>query len=208
MPSSVIYNSQGRASRLVSLPLLLQTRGQLTAAELAGHFDVSIRTIHRDVAALAAAVWRGRRVHARYREGRKVVRRTLDALGLVFKAGVWYLVARRSAGMRVYRVSRFASARVREEGFERPDGFELASFWEEWSERFERERPRFDTRLRLKRIALRYLRPLVHPEGRAAVDAARRGPDLETIDVTIPFENLDFAYRELLTFGSDVEVLD
>jgi len=44
-----------RASRLVSLLLLLQTRGQLTAAEIADRMEVSIRTVHRDVASLAAA---------------------------------------------------------------------------------------------------------------------------------------------------------
>lgn len=44
-----------RASRLVSLLLLLQTRGRLTAAELAERLEVSVRTIHRDVAALADA---------------------------------------------------------------------------------------------------------------------------------------------------------
>jgi predicted DNA-binding transcriptional regulator YafY len=304
--SFVVYLKRVRASRLVSLLLLLQTRGQLTAAELAERLEVSERTIQRDIEALADAgvpveamrgpaggyrlaggyrtkltgltgeeaealfvgpaaelglgrvfadarlkvlaalppelqeraersvrlfhldtrgwfrgedktphlptladaVWRGRRVSARYREGPKIVSRTLEPLGLVLKAGVWYLVAHRSAGMRVYRVSRFASARVRAEGFDRPAGFDLTSFWEEWSERFERERPRFDVRLRLRRVALRYLRPLVHPDGRAAVEAARRGPDLETIEVTVPFENLEFAYRELLTFGRDVEVLD
>ncbi len=42
-----------RASRLVSLLLLLQTRGQLTAAELARELEVSVRTVHRDVEALA-----------------------------------------------------------------------------------------------------------------------------------------------------------
>jgi predicted DNA-binding transcriptional regulator YafY len=288
-----------RASRLVSLLLLLQTRGQLTAAELADRLDVSERTIQRDVEALADAgvpveavrgpaggyklaggyrtkltgltgeeaealfvgpaaelglgrvfadarlkvlaalppelqeraersvrlfhldtrgwfkgedktphlpaladaVWRGRRVSARYREGKKIVSRTLEPLGLVLKAGVWYLVAHRSAGMRVYRVSRFASVRAREEEFD------LAEFWDEWSDRFERERPRFDARLRLKRVGLRYLRPLVHPDGRSAVEEARHGPELETIELTVPFERLDYAYRELLTFGRDVEVL-
>jgi predicted DNA-binding transcriptional regulator YafY len=44
-----------RASRLVSLLLLLQTRGQLTAAELAEELEVSERTIHRDVEALSAS---------------------------------------------------------------------------------------------------------------------------------------------------------
>ena len=306
MPSCVIYSRNVRASRLVSLLLLLQTRGQLTAAELAGHFEVSIRTIHRDVEALeaagvpveavrgpaggyrlargyrtrltgltseeaevlfvgpaaelglghvladarlkvlaalppelqeraersarlfhldtrgwfhgedktphlptlAAAVWRGRRLDARYREGRNVVRRTLDPLGLVFKAGVWYLVARRSAGMRVYRVSRFASVRARDEGFERPARFDLAEFWDDWSLRFEHERPRFDVRLRIARVGLPFLRRLVHPDGRAVLDAVRAGPRSDVVELVVPFENLDFAYRELLTFGSDVEVLD
>ena len=74
-----------------------------------------------------SATWREQRLSARYREGPRVVRRTLDPLGLVLKGGAWYLVARRSAGMRVYRVSRFVSVRVRDEGFERPEGFELDS---------------------------------------------------------------------------------
>jgi predicted DNA-binding transcriptional regulator YafY len=171
-----------------------------------GWFKGEDKTPHLPV--LADAVWRGRRLSARYREGPKIVHRTLEPLGLVLKAGVWYLVAHRSAGMRVYRVSRFASARAREEGFERPEGFDLATYWNEWSDRFERDRPRFEARLRLARAGLRYLRPLVHPDGRAAVEAARRGPDLEVIEVTVPFERLDYAYRELLTFGRDVEVLD
>src|SRR5213592_1646961 len=233
-PTSFVMYRQGvRASRLISLLLLLQMRGRLTATELADHFEVSVRTIHRDIEALgaagvpveavrgpaggyrlaggyrtkltgltaaeaealfvapapaaelglggvlanarlkvlaalpaelqerasraeryfhldtrrwfraedtvphlptlASATWQEQRLSARYRKGSRVVRRTLDPLGLVLKGGAWYLVAHRSAGMRVYRVSRFVSIRVRDEGFERPEEFDLASFWQEWS---------------------------------------------------------------------------
>ena len=41
-----------RASRLLSLLLLLQTRGRMTAQQLAGELEVSVRTIYRDVEAL------------------------------------------------------------------------------------------------------------------------------------------------------------
>ena len=281
-----------RATRLVSLLLLLQLRGQLTASELAGHFEVSIRTIHRDVEALAAAgvpveavrgpaggyrlsggyrtkltglteaeaealfvapapaaelglggvltnarlkvlsalpvelqerasraerffhldtrgwfraedtvphlptlasgTWQGKRLSARYREGRRIVRRTLDPLGLVLKGGAWYLVARRSVGMRVYRVSRFASARILDEGFERPEGFELSTYWEEWSRSFESSLPRVEVTVRASEHALRFLPRDLHERDGVFV---------------VGFQSHEDAYRELLKFGPDAEVL-
>jgi predicted DNA-binding transcriptional regulator YafY len=44
-----------RASRLVSVLLLLQSRGRMTAQQLADELEVSVRTIYRDVGSLHAA---------------------------------------------------------------------------------------------------------------------------------------------------------
>lgn len=44
-----------RASRLLSILILLQLRGRLTAEDLAEEFEVSVRTIYRDIDALSAA---------------------------------------------------------------------------------------------------------------------------------------------------------
>jgi predicted DNA-binding transcriptional regulator YafY len=144
--------------------------------------------------ALAAALWRGRRVRLRYREGVKVVWRTVDPLGLVLKGGAWYLVGRRSAGMRVYRVSRVVSARALPDGFERPPGFELESFWEQWSRAFEQNLPRIEVRVRVAEGVRRRL----PRERRIEADGT----------VAVSFQSLGEAYRELLGFGADVEVLD
>jgi predicted DNA-binding transcriptional regulator YafY len=44
-----------RASRLLSLLLLLQTRGRMTAGEIARELGVSVRTVYRDVESLSSA---------------------------------------------------------------------------------------------------------------------------------------------------------
>ncbi|MEV5508458.1 helix-turn-helix transcriptional regulator [Streptomyces orinoci] len=44
-----------RADRLLSLLLLLQNRGRLTAPELARELEVSVRTVYRDIEALSAS---------------------------------------------------------------------------------------------------------------------------------------------------------
>ena len=84
------------------------------------------------LAALRRAVWDDRRARIRYADrGGKPSTRTIDPLGLVAKAGVWYLVARWDGEYRSFRVDRIRDAQELSDHFERPDGFELEQHWRE-----------------------------------------------------------------------------
>jgi predicted DNA-binding transcriptional regulator YafY len=186
-----------RLKLLASLPAELQERAgraaQLFHVDTRGWFREEDRVPHLPV--LAGALWRGRRLDMRYREGAKVVSRRLDPLGLVLKAGVWYLLARRRGEERVYRVSRIVSARERTEPSTRAPDFDLAAVWASRSEAFERSRPRIEVTVRVPRNQVRYLR------------AARVLEDGERPTVVAQYEGLANAFRGLLAYGPQVEVL-
>jgi predicted DNA-binding transcriptional regulator YafY len=86
---------------------------------------------------LRRAVWDDRRVRLRYEDrNRNLSSRSVDPLGLVSKAGVWYLVGRSRGDLRSFRVERIRGAEELPERFERPDDFDLERYWRESSARF------------------------------------------------------------------------
>ncbi len=298
-----------RASRLVSLLLLLQHRGRVTAGELAEALEVSVRTIYRDLealsaagvpvyaepgrnggcqlvggyrtrltgltakeaealfatgltgpvgelglgtvlgaaqlkllaalpkdladraasarqrfhfdaptwfrasrnepqlAALAAAVWDDQRVDIRYRHpgADEPAPRTLDPFGLVNKAGVWYLVARRQGEMRTYRVSRVHDVTSLDEHFDRPPGFDLAEHWNASVAGYESLLPPVDVEARASTHGFEELGWMTRTSGRA-IKAHEVLPD-GWMRCTLAFESLDDAYLDLMRLGADVEIL-
>ncbi|WP_433479465.1 helix-turn-helix transcriptional regulator [Spirillospora sp. CA-142024] len=305
-----------RATRLLSLLLLLQTRERMTARELATELDVSIRTVYRDVESLSAAgvpvyadrgpdggyrllngyrtrltgltaaeaesltlsalpgpasqlglgdalaaelklmaalppdlrsratrirerfhldapgwfrspdqvphlhtiadaVWNQHPIDVLYRRWQRPqqVTRTLDPLGVVLKAGTWYLIARPTGHdtphpPRTYRISRVLSLTVRPGRFDRPEGFDLAAYWAAYAERFEADSYREHATVRLSPDGLTRSQILLPPVmARAALEGATTpGPDGWTHH-TLPIESVRHAHVEFLKLGADVEVL-
>ena len=186
-----------RLKLLAALPAELQERAgraaRLFHVDTRGWFREEDRVPHLPV--IAGALWRGHRLDMRYREGAAVVSRRLDPLGLILKAGVWYLLARRRGEERVYRVSRIVSARERAEPFDRPRDFDLATAWAQRSDAFERGRARVEVTIRMPRRHVRYIR------------GARIVDDGERPTVIAPYNGLDHACHALLGYGAQVEVL-
>lgn len=298
-----------RASRLLSILILLQLRGRMTAEALAEEFEVSIRTVYRDVDALSAAgvpvygdrgpgggfqLLDGYRTRltglaadeaeamfmigmpgpaaalglgaAAARAGGKllaslsppvsegagrigtrfhfdsvhwyhadeavpflpaIARAVLDQhivemtyeswsgvrdwrvepLGLVLKAGAWYLVARARRGVQTFRVSNIRSQQVTADRFERPADFDLPVWWAASLERFESELRPARASIRLSALGRRRLAE----QGAYAAEAvaAAGTPDEEGwAVVSLPIETVDKAALTLLGLGPEVRVIE
>jgi len=147
--------------------------------------------------------------------------RVVGPLGLVNKAGTWYLVAhcvahsgaRAGAGagagdIRVFRAGRVSAARVLAEPAGRPDGFELAAFWARWSAEFEASRPRLEVRLAASPGALAAFGEVFGAAAAPALEAAEPpGQDGWRV-LTLSFEHERAAVHRLAGFGDQVEILD
>jgi len=298
------------ASRLLSILMLLQTRGRMSATELALAFEVSVRTIHRDIDQLSAAgvpvyadrgrnggfqlmdgyrtkltgltqseaevvflaglpgpaaqlglsdllsaarlkllaamppavqpdaeriaarfhldpvpwfrasdplpslrtvaqaVWSERYLKARYSmAGRVDARpRRLGPLGLVLKAGVWYLVAQSTKGIGTWRVAKIVDAEVADEPFARPRHFDLAAHWRLSSQSYESEVYRAHADVRLSPRGMAMIEVLGPYVAEAAANSATRDREGWT-RCTLPIESVSHAVGEFMRLGEEVEVL-
>jgi len=141
-------------------------------------------------------------------EPRPAPARVVGPLGLVDKAGTWYLVASTQAGrVAVFRASRITSARIQAERFERPADFELAGFWERWSREFAATRPRLPVRLRASPQALAVFPETFGGDVTEALEAALPPDEQGWRVVTLSFEHELAAAHRLAGFGGRVEVL-
>ena len=298
-----------KASRLISLLLLLQTRGGMTAQELADELEVSVRTVYRDVeslqfagapvysdrgaqggyrlvdgyrtrltgltgdeadalflagipgpaaelglgsvvaaaelkvlaalppemssrvaslkerfhldapnwfhgqesvpflAAVASAVWKDRRLQVRYMRWKGETTRTINPLGLILKSGLWYLVAEAAKQVRIYRVAKILSLVELDEEFVRDPSFDLARFWAEGAEDFERTIFQGQAVLRLSAKGLAELGLRVsEPAARAALESAEESDEVGWSRVRLPIVSIEDARLELLQLGAEAIV--
>jgi predicted DNA-binding transcriptional regulator YafY len=212
----------GPAAELGLGAVLAEAQLKLLAAlprELRGRASRASRLFHLDpgpwfsapaappalLASVAGALWEGQRLALR-RHG-DAEARTVDPLGLVVKAGTWYLVAATPAGRRVFRVAKLAEASALPERCRRPEAFDLAGFWEDWKTEWETSLPRADVTVRVRDEAAARVRRMVEPARRPLiVEAPSAEPGWQVL--TVPFEKLAYAESELLRLGAAVEVLE
>ena len=135
--------------------------------------------------------------------------RTLSPLGVVLKAGRWYLVAAARERVTAYRVVNVLEATLLDEPAHRPEGFDLAEFWQDWTEQYERGVYTAQATVRMTAEALDRM-AYVFPPAMSRAARAGAGPpgDDGWLTTTVPIESVRHGHIELLKLGADAEVLD
>lgn len=128
--------------------------------------------------------------------------RTVDPLGIVAKGASWYLVGRGPEGLRTYRVSRMKNLTPLTLPCERPVDFDLAAYWKQSTENFERQRHQYEVVLLLDQRAARTTR-----EWWIAEEIGDETLPKGWQKLRVKFENEDQACFIALGFGTRVQVL-
>ncbi|MEV4680476.1 helix-turn-helix transcriptional regulator [Streptomyces kurssanovii] len=201
-----------RLKLLAALPAGLREEASRTAAvfhlDAPGWYREPERTPHLPL--FVDAVLTRRAVDVRYRRWRapQEVDRRLRPYGLVLKSGVWYLVAAGRSRIATYRVTQVLDAALSDERFDRPEGFDLATYWAAYLADFEARRYTGTATIRLSPRGRRRLPDNVPPEVVQAVDSTATAADDEGwIEAVVPTESTEHACGELLRLGTDVEVV-
>jgi predicted DNA-binding transcriptional regulator YafY len=156
--------------------------------------------------AVARCVWENRRLAMRYESWKRTTRTVVEPLGLVLKAGRWYLVAAREGSDGIYRLDKALEVKPLEEVFERPQEFDLATTWRAKIEQFEQELHTGKARLRVAPSAFHRLSYLGDAIAEPVL-AAAPGPDGRH-EASVPIESISHAAGLLLGFADEIEVLD
>ncbi len=156
--------------------------------------------------AIARAVLDQTALAMTYDSWRGVRDRVVEPLGLVLKAGGWYLVARSEGVARIYKVANILQYEVRDTHFERPPDFDLAAWWSAETARFEAGLRTGTAQLRATATGLKRLSQLGAFAQRAVKTAGPVDGDGWSC-LSLPIETIDHAALTLLGIGPEVVVL-
>lgn len=159
---------------------------------------------------VAEAVWHGRRITLLYESWRGRSQRELEPVGLVLKAGAWYVAARQTgqAEVRTYRLASIVDFKGIGRAFRRPRGFELEAWWRGASLRFEAQLRQLPVRVQ---VSPRGVKRLLNARlAFTPVPDAARSPAAPSgwSEGLMAMESVEQGALQLLALGAEVRVIE
>lgn len=157
------------------------------------------------LAILRRAVWDDRCVELRYRDrDANATERRVDPLGLVAKAGIWYLVARHNSEYRTFRAERIIDVLLLDESFVRPLDFDLDAYWQSSKLAIESQARKYVILLRVATLMLEDVSRYWDVQIVGDADASASGQ----VVVRIHFPERHTALGQLIHWGNKVSVIE
>ncbi|UIP28804.1 YafY family protein [Photobacterium sp. TLY01] len=174
---------------------LLDTPGWFTEKETVG-----------DLPQLFSAIWQKNPVSFHYQSWRGSSQRVVNPLGMVLKAGSWYLVAQSEGQFKTYRVARIRDLNILNQCFESETHFDLPAYWQQSNRQMEAELYPNTAEIKLTAKGLKMLSSLSPPYVRQHTQIGQTD-DTGWTSVTLPSGKTEQAVVEMLRFGPEVQVI-
>ncbi|MDO6705092.1 YafY family protein [Photobacterium sp. 1_MG-2023] len=192
--AAIPANLRNHANRFQSC-FLLDTPGWFTEKETVGSLPQ-----------LFSAIWQKNSVSFDYQSWRGSSERVVDPLGMVLKAGTWYLVAQSNTQVKTYRVARIQDLKILNQSFESDTSFDLSAYWQQSNRQMEAALYSNTAEIKLTAKGLRMLHSLSPPYVRQHTQIGQTDETGWTT-VVLPSGRTEQAVVEMLRFGPDVQVL-
>ncbi|WP_243297113.1 helix-turn-helix transcriptional regulator [Bacillus litorisediminis] len=154
---------------------------------------------------LQQSLWDEKKLQIRYeRADGETVDRIVEPLGLVAKGSTWYLIASANGEIRNYRASRIIAASVTAETFSRPEGFNLAEYWQDSTDQFIKALPKYEVDVEMSASIV----PRIKFTGRFVQILHTQSPTKNGwIPANLCFETEQEACEFILGFGDQIRIL-
>ncbi|SFL11690.1 helix-turn-helix transcriptional regulator [Lysobacter sp. cf310] len=213
-PASQLGLGHEVADAQLKLMAALPTHQRQDAQRMQARFHLDTLEWYREndptphLATVASAVWEERQLAIDYLSWRGEARRRVHPLGLVLKAGAWYLVAAVDSKPRTYRISNILQARRLDARALRPRRFDLAAYWAASLRRFEQDLYRGNATVLATPAGLHELAKLSAAVARAIAVSPRQAQADGRLRVTIPIETVQHATGQLLPLAPQVVAIE
>jgi predicted DNA-binding transcriptional regulator YafY len=154
-------------------------------------------------------VWGDRLIRLKYKPHFWAeVEQVVEPLGLIARGNAWHLACMHGDHLRAINIETILEAQLLEDGFTRPDDFNLAEFWRSWLVRADANRPIYLVKVHISPNLVHELPRWLGEPGRRAVQNAGFADEKGWLTLDLSFETLEAARNRLLAFGGAVEVLE
>jgi predicted DNA-binding transcriptional regulator YafY len=143
-----------------------------------------------------------------YESWKRTSARIVGPLGLVVKAGIWYLVANLDDRPRTFHVSNLRSAKLLDSRIRRPKTFDLGAYWVNSIERFERGLYTREATLLATQAGRKALASLGSVVARRLARSAPVRRRDGRVKLRIPIGSIEDATGQFLRLSPEVEVLE